>query len=1499
MADLTSILGPYASSPDASAAAQVFDTSRTRGEFIQGLNKLNLPDGVKADLYDKKAPTFIQQSAPPTDDTVPGMRGMPLPGMAPPKTDMAVFGPSVNPSRPQSNIDFRNATDWVSTKSDEVMNAWFGSKPMGDKSMARVSTGALSGMADAASGLTTGENLSLMGMMKFAHKIPVVGPLISIGAALKFGIPSFRQVMDSVKPIRQAWSNGEYEKVGYLAVQALVDGKIAYESFQSVKNTMAPSLQMPEGWNGGSAGPNPSGQKLLGPGTPPVAEPNAPPAAPDFTRASSGPAMYTGPTKAPPKAIEGNLPLGTNEVNPDTWTPSTPKQAGPIHPPFAGQFSGPSGDMASGPIRPPLSAPQQSVADGATQAAQVVQHLQQTRNADPAFTLTLLEKDPTTLAHLGAQAEYAISRVQQSADPAAQQLLVHLNGALDAIKAVKDFKESGQPLPDFMKPKLLGPGSQPIPTPGIQAGGDNGLSFQKPKPPVVNYDPDHPTPDMVVGKDIKLRGRENTDFSTDHAVALVPDIFNSFNYDTGSAQPRDMTDLNARNSMVQRMLTHPVSEKALELGIWHGDGIPGVNQQGIAEVGNHYSQALIVSRDAYRKMLDTSGTLKTNPTAKLYSGFLDLLPSHARQFGMSRSAVEDLITKAKDPTNDTKLPLLATIRRTNIQPGRDYQNFLAEANAPGVQGDTARELARNDQRFMGDAVGALTTDEDGNMTGLKEVASRFLNQMQPQTRGEWLQKNGEPNQALMGRVKNALGYYAYGSTELVEKAAEATDDNTKRITTGLMAAAPAVAKVRAYAEENGLSISDDLDESLDHIKRISSGRAMARKTSEFNTQALMEFKDNPVVKEITGALLNNRNSAKAVQLFMENYADGVAKESHDSSASQGPFMGQEMDFVPKTKLDLVKDAAKATEDQLSQEREATKAKKSAKDKAASSDAEPSAMFQRTMAENDGAFKGAHRPTTSRDLVDHVLNNNPTNTDEAYGFHTDNPGNAGWLKYNEKTTTAYYDHSVPADVNKLLSLPGYSGERSGEWFDRPWVKDQIDETYQSILDNGFKEDSPVTVAVDKDGKPWIYEGNKRLIAAQRAGLNTVPASVRYLGGGENKTSMRAADLLPDAGKPVRYEQTPAGEQGSLLSEGFDAKDAEAKEKYKASLLKNQLETEFNSPTKGKTKKAAPPQNFGLFEDNDKLGYGELQHKLDLQPIDTHEMSEWPEVAQGSLFAKVKAQVKNADVRFNVDGLFQKGDAAVLGQAAQRLYQESGAPGRLYTNNVATGMINAALRSIGVLGDKTTVDGAKLSKGTGQRLAMYLNKIASSYNGPEGDVIKKLASDIFMGSRSKDGLAFASIDSNNPGGVRYTMMHEKAHGAIVSALGNLSNYFNSTAYNKFLDAFSDGGPLSTVLNYYRRSGYSRHEAFHEVLADWISGISERPDFQKHFAGASWGGMLKPSNVEPLFDKVAISFVKSLTDHYGPDKVVDALKTARQSQKAKVAGITSPPRNMSLFE
>lgn len=133
---------------------------------------------------------------------------------------------------------------------------------------------------------------------------------------------------------------------------------------------------------------------------------------------------------------------------------------------------------------------------------------------------------------------------------------------------------------------------------------------------------------------------------------------------------------------------------------------------------------------------------------------------------------------------------------------------------------------------------------------------------------------------------------------------------------------------------------------------------------------------------------------------------------------------------------------------------------------------------------------------------------------------DNP-HGEWLREHREDAITRYTESQHPGVHKIAGgktaqcdlayidtgyatqIPGLHEEQR-VMSEGAWSKEHqayLDHMASDMKKNGYDPRHPVSIAVSYNGKPWVYEGNHRIEAARRAGIEHIPAEIGWFAGGE--------------------------------------------------------------------------------------------------------------------------------------------------------------------------------------------------------------------------------------------------------------------------------------------------------------------------------------------------------------------------------------------------------------
>jgi hypothetical protein len=190
---------------------------------------------------------------------------------------------------------------------------------------------------------------------------------------------------------------------------------------------------------------------------------------------------------------------------------------------------------------------------------------------------------------------------------------------------------------------------------------------------------------------------------------------------------------------------------------------------------------------------------------------------------------------------------------------------------------SASEQAQADAKDLD--LGNFTPSEDGSIhTGAnREFIRAFVGKLPASERGGLMLPDGTLSQEGVNRIRNAVFAKAYGDSEtglqVIQRMAESTDNNVKRITAALLQNAPGFADLKEGVSQGsrfgGLDITGDISKA---VEKFSSLREQGLPVAEYlKQQALFGEDMTPFQKRLLTILDFHKNSAKALSSILNNY----------------------------------------------------------------------------------------------------------------------------------------------------------------------------------------------------------------------------------------------------------------------------------------------------------------------------------------------------------------------------------------------------------------------------------------------------------------------------------------------------------------------------------------------------------------------------------------------------------------------------------------------------
>ncbi len=266
-------------------------------------------------------------------------------------------------------------------------------------------------------------------------------------------------------------------------------------------------------------------------------------------------------------------------------------------------------------------------------------------------------------------------------------------------------------------------------------------------------------------------------------------------------QPRDRTRASSQAQIAR--IANDIQPDLMAESPKASDGAPIIGPDGLVESGNARTIAL---RRAY-------GMGK----ADHYKAYL---AENADRFGLTPEQVAGF-----------KQPALVRERTTDV--GR--AEFARQANEAAVAAMSDAEQARSDAGLLPD-LEKLETNDDGSLNIYRSnefIREFMLAVASPAERGRLMTADGSLSQTGVNRIRNAVFAKAYDDPDLVAKLSEDTDGNTKNVMSGMLRAAPAVAKLRELSAAGARNESSFIADIADAARRFSEARRDGQKVEDY------------------------------------------------------------------------------------------------------------------------------------------------------------------------------------------------------------------------------------------------------------------------------------------------------------------------------------------------------------------------------------------------------------------------------------------------------------------------------------------------------------------------------------------------------------------------------------------------------------------------------------------------------------------------------------------
>jgi 2'-5' RNA ligase len=375
---------------------------------------------------------------------------------------------------------------------------------------------------------------------------------------------------------------------------------------------------------------------------------------------------------------------------------------------------------------------------------------------------------------------------------------------------------------------------------------------------------DTSTPSSITRAEVEPTGKQAEVYTTAGRKVSVAfdvressDLTNSF--DAGypqEYQPRDTGRQGSRQRVEQRkgdMNPALMADSRLA-----SDGAPIVLKDGAVITRNHGTQAL---KELYQQKSSKATAYK------------DWLAEHAAEFGVDPKAVEAM-----------KSPVLVRVITDSIKPA-DLAEFAQEANMSSAARMSDAEMADMLARRMTGKLMDLFDPGDSGRAN-PEFVRELVKDLPVEEQSVFQDRDGKVSQTGARIIRNAIFAKAYPDPRALERMAESESPSLRNVTSGMLNAAPAVARF-----EEAVSRGDRFPVGIG--REIADAAAVMDGLIRTGTPVAVwldqgdMFGRDPVVESLVRVFSENRRSSKRIGEFLKEYTDGA--ESAGSPKQESMF----------------------------------------------------------------------------------------------------------------------------------------------------------------------------------------------------------------------------------------------------------------------------------------------------------------------------------------------------------------------------------------------------------------------------------------------------------------------------------------------------------------------------------------------------------------------------------------------------------------------------------
>jgi hypothetical protein len=288
--------------------------------------------------------------------------------------------------------------------------------------------------------------------------------------------------------------------------------------------------------------------------------------------------------------------------------------------------------------------------------------------------------------------------------------------------------------------------------------------------------------------------------------------------------------------------------------------------------------ALIIGPD----MIVESGNARAVALSRVYARG----PAAAKPYRNYLLKIASALKLDKNEIRNAKAPVLVRLRLSDV----NRFQFVRECNEQAVAALSASEQARIDaDRLDAGMLSLFEPDEAGNLGAAsnRDFIRAFVDRaIAPIERGRYMDSHGSISQEGLRRIQNAVCAKAYGEDSMIERLAEATEDNVKRISLALIKKAGQFASLKIAIRDDARYDRDLTPHLARAMRKLSALRDAGHTVNDYLKQGVLCGEDLiPLERRILEVFEKHKLSSRAIEDVLGNFIVKVEGLGHPDQIS--------------------------------------------------------------------------------------------------------------------------------------------------------------------------------------------------------------------------------------------------------------------------------------------------------------------------------------------------------------------------------------------------------------------------------------------------------------------------------------------------------------------------------------------------------------------------------------------------------------------------------------